>query len=57
MCAGALIVEEAGGCTSGYEGEPADPRSGKLIATNGLLHDAAVRTIGEARHKLRHDNP
>jgi myo-inositol-1(or 4)-monophosphatase len=52
MCAGALIVAEAGGRLSGYEGEPADPRSGKLIATNGLLHQDAVRTVGEARHKV-----
>jgi myo-inositol-1(or 4)-monophosphatase len=52
MCAGALIVTEAGGRVTGYDGEPADPRSGKLIATNGLLHDIAVRTVGEARHKV-----
>jgi myo-inositol-1(or 4)-monophosphatase len=52
MCAGALIVKEAGGRLSGYEGEPSDPRAGKLIATNGLLHEEAVRTVGEARHKL-----
>lgn len=52
MCAGALIVVEAGGRTSGYEGEPADPRTGRLIATNGLLHEVAVQTVGEARHKL-----
>ena len=52
MCAGALIVREAGGRLSGYRGENADPRSGKLVASNGLLHDAALQTIGEARHKL-----
>lgn len=57
MCAGALIVEEAGGRLSGYEGEPADPRTGKLVATNGLLHEQAVRTIGEARHKVAFDRP
>jgi myo-inositol-1(or 4)-monophosphatase len=52
MCAGALLVLEAGGRLSTYEGRPADPRTGRLIASNGLLHEAAVRTIGEARHKL-----
>jgi myo-inositol-1(or 4)-monophosphatase len=57
MCAGALIVEEAGGQTTDYEGEPADPRSGRLVATNGLLHEAALQTIGEARHKLDHRDP
>lgn len=53
MCAGALMVLEAGGRLSSYEGAPADPRTGRLIATNGLLHDAAVRTVGEARNKLQ----
>lgn len=52
MCAGALLVEEAGGRLSGYEGEPADPRAGAIVATNDLLHDEAVRTVGEARHKF-----
>jgi len=55
MCAGALLVQEAGGRLSTYEGEVADPRSGKLVASNGLLHQAAVRTIREARHKLPSD--
>jgi myo-inositol-1(or 4)-monophosphatase len=55
MCAGALLVREAGGRLSSYEGTEADPRTGKLVASNGLLHAAAVRTIGEARHKLRPD--
>lgn len=57
MCAGALLVQEAGGRLSGYEGEPADPRAGKLIATNGLLHEEAVRTVGEARHKVPPSKP
>jgi myo-inositol-1(or 4)-monophosphatase len=55
MCAGALVVLEAGGQLSSYEGGVADPRTGKLIASNGVLHDLAVRTIGEARNKLPPD--
>jgi myo-inositol-1(or 4)-monophosphatase len=55
LCAGALIVKEAGGQLSTYEGDEADPRSGKLVASNGLLHEAAVRAIGEARHNLTSD--
>jgi myo-inositol-1(or 4)-monophosphatase len=55
MCAGALLVEEAGGQLSTYEGDAADPRTGKLIASNGVLHEAAVRTIREARNKVRPD--
>ncbi|MGD8316919.1 MAG: inositol monophosphatase family protein [Myxococcales bacterium] len=57
MCAGALMVVEAGGRLSDYEGGPADPRSGRLIASNGLLHDAAVQTIGEARHRVAANQP
>lgn len=57
MCAGALLVLEAGGRLSGYDGGPADPRSGSLVASNGPLHEAALRTIGEAGHKLHDANP
>jgi len=57
MCAGALLILEAGGQLSTYEGLGADPRTGKLVASNGLLHEAAVRTIGEARHKLPTHGP
>jgi myo-inositol-1(or 4)-monophosphatase len=57
MCAGSLLVREAGGRLSDYDGAPADPRNGKLIATNGLLHDVAVATVGEARHKVRAPSP
>jgi len=51
IAAGALIVSEAGGRISHYDGAPADTRSGELVATNGLLHDSAVRTIQRARRK------
>ncbi len=57
MCAGAMIVLEAGGQLSTYEGHRADPRSGKLVASNGLLHDAAVSTVREARYKLEGGKP
>ena len=49
LCAGAIVVAEAGGTLSGYEGEPADPRSGRLVASNGLLHAAALETLASAR--------
>lgn len=51
MCAGALIILEAGGQLSDYDGGVADPRSGKLVASNGSTHDAVVKTIREARHQ------
>lgn len=49
MCAGALMIEEAGGTLSDYEGGAADPRSGKLVATNGLLHAATLELLRETR--------
>lgn len=49
MCAGAVIMAAAGGTLSGYEGEPADPRSGRLVASNGLLHAAALEVLAMAR--------
>jgi len=55
MCAGAILVLEAGGRLSTYGGGAADPRTGKLVASNGLVHEAALRTIGEARHNLAAD--
>jgi myo-inositol-1(or 4)-monophosphatase len=42
VAAGLLIVEEAGGRTSDYQGGP-PPRSGReVVATNGRLHDALL---------------
>ena len=52
MCAGALLVSEAGGRLSDYAGGPADPRSGRLVASNTLLHDEALRILAEARRGL-----
>ena len=37
--AGILIVEEAGGCVSTYEGEPCTPFSKSIVATNAHIHD------------------
>lgn len=49
MAAGAFIVHEAGGRLSRYDGGPADPLSGKLVASNGLLHDKMLAVLQEAR--------
>lgn len=49
MCAGAVLVAEAGGRLSDYDGGPADARTGRVVATNGPLHDAALALIEEAR--------
>jgi myo-inositol-1(or 4)-monophosphatase len=48
IAAGALIVEEAGGWISDLDGQPFRLRSGRLLASNGALHDSMVGII--ARH-------
>jgi len=42
MAAGALIVREAGGRISDFQGGPFDPFSGIILATNGRIHDAMM---------------
>ena len=46
--AGALIVQEAGGRVSALNGGPWDPHGGRVLASNGRIHDemlAIVRTV------------
>lgn len=40
-----VIVEEAGGRLSTFEGEPPSP-GGDLLVTNGLVHDEVLKVIG-----------
>ncbi len=40
--AGALIVEEAGGCVSNLEGGPFHYRKGAIVASNRALHDQMI---------------
>jgi len=49
IAGGCVIVSEAGGRISDYRGAPADVTLGELVASNGLLHEAALRTIERAR--------
>lgn len=50
--AGSILVEEAGGRVSDFDGNPLDFTTGRklvrnvgILASNGLLHDAALRAI------------
>jgi len=45
--AGVLIVEEAGGKVSGFDGSPFQLNSRETLASNGLLHDALVHEFQE----------
>ncbi|MFN8544188.1 MAG: 3'(2'),5'-bisphosphate nucleotidase CysQ [Candidatus Binatia bacterium] len=58
ICAGTLLVEEAGGRVTGLEGEPlvfnqASPLRPGMIASNGVLHDGLLRLIAEVGPKRR----
>ncbi len=45
IAAGVLMIEEAGGRVTGLDGGPFTLRTGRIIATNGLIHDEMVRVI------------
>jgi myo-inositol-1(or 4)-monophosphatase len=45
--AGALIVEEAGGRLTRFDGSPFELNSRETLASNGLLHDALVHEFKE----------
>ena len=49
VCAGALIVEEAGGRITGTDGSPFTIAAADLIASNGRIHDAMLTVIRECR--------
>lgn len=53
IAAGALIIEEAGGRVTDLDGSPFVLRSGRLLATNGHLHDAMLATIADHRADRR----
>jgi myo-inositol-1(or 4)-monophosphatase len=45
MCAGKLIVEEAGGSVSDFNGKPIDIFSKKILATNSKIHSTMVKFL------------
>lgn len=45
LAAGVVLVEEAGGTVSAYDGSPFDIHSGRLVATNGALHQTIVHEL------------
>ena len=47
LAAGALMVEEAGGRVSDTDGRELDIISGRILATNALLHGPALEAIGK----------
>jgi len=45
MAAGSLIVEEAGGRVSTYNGQPFDPEYPEIIASNGNIHKTMIEIL------------
>jgi myo-inositol-1(or 4)-monophosphatase len=45
VAAGILLIEEAGGRVTDYRGAPLDIYTPKVLATNGLVHDAMMRLL------------
>ena len=39
ICAGMLLVEEAGGVLSDFNNKPIDMHTKKILASNGLVHE------------------
>jgi myo-inositol-1(or 4)-monophosphatase len=46
VAAGALLIEEAGGMVTNFEGRKLDIYTPKVLASNGLVHDAMRRVLG-----------
>lgn len=53
VAAGALIVREAGGRVTDIAGQPFNPRSGSVIASNGRIHGQMLETIADFRRRFR----
>jgi len=45
VAAGALLVEEAGGRVTDFEGNPWQPQKADLIFSNGKVHDALLKSL------------
>jgi myo-inositol-1(or 4)-monophosphatase len=45
IAAGVLLVEEAGGRVTALDGGPFNLRAGRIVATNGPLHDDMLRVV------------
>lgn len=49
MAAGCLMVAEAGGRVTGYDGAPHNLDGGRVVASNGTLHPALLERLAAAR--------
>ena len=47
ITAGMVIVQEAGGIVSAYDGSPLDLSTGRILATNGKIHGELSKALAE----------
>src|SRR5579875_3469131 len=52
FAAGALLVEEAGGRVTDLRGRPLDLDAGRLLATNGVVHDSVLAVLARGQSGL-----
>ena len=52
LAAGVVIVEEAGGRITDYEGKPLDIYQGWIVASNGCIHQQMLEVISDVRKTL-----
>lgn len=52
LAAGALLVEEAGGCVTTPRGDPLPPLGTDIVATNGLIHAELLEVLARCRAAL-----
>ncbi len=45
VAAGVLLIQEAGGRVTNLDGEPFDLHRGRILASNGLVHDEMVKLL------------
>jgi myo-inositol-1(or 4)-monophosphatase len=48
MCAGKLIVEEAGGLVTDFDGKKIDIFSKKILASNGKVHNSMIEVLKQS---------
>lgn len=53
ISAGVVILEEAGGKISAYDGSPLDLNSGRILATNGNIHTALSQALDQSPNWLQ----
>ena len=49
LAAGVVLVREAGGTVTAYDGSPFDIYAGRTLATNGPLHTAMIETLADIK--------